>query len=326
MGANIHLIDGPMAEALKLPVVNPKPTKLTVVGGAQLIPDYGVFKVNLGPNLDGEYFEVNCQGMNPVTSHFRRYSLDEINQEVKEVCTSKKSSSLTVEEVASLPKYIGGSAVHLLLGIKETRIHPTPLFTLPSGLGVYRSPFKDKFGSRICFGGPHRVFSKANQQNSHNTSHAVMLVQEFSNFQNSVFGNNFIPYSEEFMPLESQENIRSLEFRTTIDMKSGCQVESNRLSESDFTDAGCDISPDSHIALEECDSQSCNKMEQNKDLIQTILHCGIHQATILNNELRELLDSDDTEGMVNYRCPECSKCQKCKESGKLCRCKSQLSN
>ena len=128
------------------------------------------------------------------------------------------------------------------------------------------------------------------------------------------------------MPLESQENIRSLEFRTTIDMKSGCQVESNRLSESDFTDAGCDISPDSHIALEECDSQSCNKMEQNKDLIQTILHCGIHQATILNNELRELLDSDDTEGMVNYRCPECSKCQKCKESGKLCRCKSQLSN
>ena len=64
MGANIHLIDGPMAEALKLPIVTPKPTKLTVVGGAQLIPDYGVYKVNLGPNLEGEYFEVNCQGMN----------------------------------------------------------------------------------------------------------------------------------------------------------------------------------------------------------------------------------------------------------------------
>ena len=42
-----------------------------------------------------------------------------------------------------LPKTVGGTKVHLLIGIKNTRLQPTLLKVLPSGVGVYLSPFKD---------------------------------------------------------------------------------------------------------------------------------------------------------------------------------------
>ena len=40
------------------------------------------------------------------------------------------------------------------------RIQPTLLKVLPSGVGVYLSPFKDVWGSRIIFAGPNKVFTK----------------------------------------------------------------------------------------------------------------------------------------------------------------------
>ena len=55
---------------------------------------------------------------------------------------------------------VGGSKVQLLLGIKNTKLDPVLIQILPSGVAVYRSLFKDVFGSRIIFGGPHKSFTK----------------------------------------------------------------------------------------------------------------------------------------------------------------------
>ena len=72
-----------------------------------------------------------------------------------------------------LPKTVGGTKVHLLLGIKNSRLQTTLLKVLPSGIGVYLSPFKDVWGSRIMFAGPHKVFTKINKQMSGDSNHAV---------------------------------------------------------------------------------------------------------------------------------------------------------
>ena len=58
-----------------------------------------------------------------------------------------------------MPKHVGGSRVHLLLGIKNTNLDPVMIKRLPSGIVVYRSPFIDIYGSRIIFAGPHKSFS-----------------------------------------------------------------------------------------------------------------------------------------------------------------------
>ena len=66
-----------------------------------------------------------------------------------------------------------GTKVHLLLGIKNTRIQPTLLRVLPSGVGVYLSPLEDIWGSRIIFAGPNKVFTQANKEHLRDSNHAV---------------------------------------------------------------------------------------------------------------------------------------------------------
>ena len=58
-----------------------------------------------------------------------------------------------------LLKTVGGSKVHLLLGVKNTRIQPELIRVISSEVGVYLSPFKDVWGSRIIFAGPSKVFT-----------------------------------------------------------------------------------------------------------------------------------------------------------------------
>ena len=72
-----------------------------------------------------------------------------------------------------LSETVGGIKVHLLLWIKNTRIQPILLRVLPSGAGVYLSPFKDVWGSRIIFAGQNKVFTRANKEQLRDSNHAV---------------------------------------------------------------------------------------------------------------------------------------------------------
>ena len=56
------------------------------------------------------------------------------------------SSSTESEKEYILSKTVRGTKVHLLLGVKNTRIQPVLLRVLPSGVGFYLSPFIDVWG------------------------------------------------------------------------------------------------------------------------------------------------------------------------------------
>ena len=143
-GANAHLIDGRMARQEDLQLVSSKSVALGIIGGGSIKTEYGSFRFNLGPGEDGKYHEITAIGMDSVTAGFGKYDLKEVIKEYR--------SSATLEELDNiLPETVGGSRVHLLLGIKNTRIQPTLIKVLPSGVGVYLSPFKDVWGSRIIF-------------------------------------------------------------------------------------------------------------------------------------------------------------------------------
>ena len=72
-----------------------------------------------------------------------------------------------------LPKTVGGWELHLLLGIKNTLLDPVLLRILPSGVGVYLSPFTDIYGSRIILAGPHKVFTEGNYKGDSQFSHGI---------------------------------------------------------------------------------------------------------------------------------------------------------
>ena len=92
--------------------------------------------------------------MENVTAGFGEYTLKEIAQEFKETASPAELECV-------LPETVGETKVHLLLGIKNTRIQPILLRVLPSGVGVYLSHFKDVWTSRIIFPGPNNVFTQA---------------------------------------------------------------------------------------------------------------------------------------------------------------------
>ena len=50
--------------------------------------------------------------------------------------------------------------IRYFLGIKNTNLDPVWIKTLPSGVAVYQSVFKDIWGSDLIFAGPHITFTK----------------------------------------------------------------------------------------------------------------------------------------------------------------------
>ncbi len=98
--------------------------------------------------------------------------------DLTEVCQEYLDQAKDEEKDLALPEKVGGSKVHLLLGIKNTNLDPVLIKVLPSGVAVYRSPFKDVYGSRLIFAGPHRSFTKGSDKKYSEMSNAVFLIRE----------------------------------------------------------------------------------------------------------------------------------------------------
>ena len=182
-GANTHLIDRQLARQEELQLTTSKAIALGVTGGGSIKTEYGSFRFNLGQGEDGKYHEITAVGMEKVTSGFGEYNLEEVIREYKEF-----ASGCELEYV--LAESVGGTKVHLLLGIKNTRIQPTLLKVLPSGVGVYLSPFKDIWDSRIIFAGPNKVFTKTKKEQLRDSNHEMYtfeasegLVDDWEDFQ-----------------------------------------------------------------------------------------------------------------------------------------------
>ena len=170
-GANIHIIDGSIAEKEGLQKVSSNPTSLTVVGGNRVKSDHGTFRFNLGPGENGEFHEVVCIGMKDVTAGFGSYDLSEITIENRDQAEEE-------EKDVALPEKVGGSRVHLLLGIKNTNLDPVFIKILALGIAVYLSPFKDIYGSRLIFAGLHKSFTKSDDGLKNEMSNAVFFMRE----------------------------------------------------------------------------------------------------------------------------------------------------
>ena len=129
-GANSHLIDGNIAVKEGLQAVSSERTRLGLIAGGQVESEYGIFRFNLGPGDEDKYHEITAVGMNEITTEFHKYDLEEINLEYLKYADEDEKENV-------LPKTVGGSKVHLLLGIKNTKIQPVLVKVLPSGVGVH---------------------------------------------------------------------------------------------------------------------------------------------------------------------------------------------
>ena len=165
------MISGELAEKGNVRVVLQNPTVLKVVGGGEIVTDYGTYQLNISTDTVKNYQPLICHGLTDVAGPFDKHCLEEINSELR---ATPEYKSL---DRAPLPPYVGGSNVDLLLGI-HAQVLPVHLFSLPSGISVFKSPFTDIFGSRKCFGGTHKSFRKS--ATAPGVNHAAHVMSAFT--------------------------------------------------------------------------------------------------------------------------------------------------
>lgn len=60
---------------------------------------------------------------------------------------------------------------------------------------------------------------------------------------------------------------------------------------------------------------SCSR-DVRVNLSTGIHHCSVYKAKVPLSQLIKLVDDNDIDNLVNYRCPHCSKCMTCLESNR----------
>ena len=117
---------------------------------------HGIYEVKL-PLHNGRNAVLSGVCLDRITSTFPFYPLK--GDVEKDIHRAFQSSGGDVKDLPSLPNFVGGD-IDFMIGAKYLRYHPERVFTLPSGLTIYKSPFKNYNGSRGVVGGPHQVFTE----------------------------------------------------------------------------------------------------------------------------------------------------------------------
>jgi hypothetical protein len=153
-GANSNIVEYDLARDVGFHQIRFEAVSFNVAGGGSVRGSYGQFSAILGPDVNGNIHDVECQAVDQITGTFPTFRLDDIITEAK----------ATIVGHHVFPQEIGGAGVKLLIGIRSTQLAPVLKFTLPSGLCVYESKFRDVYGSTLCFGGSHEVFTRGYKQ------------------------------------------------------------------------------------------------------------------------------------------------------------------
>jgi hypothetical protein len=129
---------------------------MDVAGGKTLTVPYGNERFHLQVE-DRVNVKATITGlrMPHVTTPFPLMKLKEAWRDVKE--TARR-----VQPRLSIPNIdaeVGGQEVDILLGIRYLKYFPKLLFTLPSGLQVYRAVLKSESGNQAILGGPHKAWN-----------------------------------------------------------------------------------------------------------------------------------------------------------------------
>ena len=285
--ANVNLINGDLAQRVGLSVISDKPQALSVVGGGLIQTEYGLYDLRIGDSTSGVYHQVSCLGMTDVTTSFPEYDLTKIIAEFHQSCPEADHSS-------PLPPCIRGSQVDILVGIRNTALIPTLITILPSGVGVFQSKLWDIYGSNIIFAGPHKSFSTGNGRTRMVPNQTMFMLDH---------ADDIYDQGEE---QHSGELPKQIHYSLPAYKELGMSMHPHALNQQDFTDAGC-------VIPEELVDKGDPGLFST--LMKTVNHfCSVHKASIPMSHIRELIDQDDCNDLITYRCPDCSKCVKCKTS------------
>ena len=305
-GANHHLVDGELANDLKFKVVTDKPSMCGTLGDNRIVSEYGTYSLCLGSE-ESEFYEITAQGFDLGIDPFPYCDLKGINDETRKANVIPKD--------AALPTFLGGQKVGIMIGLKAPMLEPVLVHQLPSGIGIYKSALRDKFGSYYCYGGPHEAFSKVNQNKK--GANFSTLRAYFTKVQKA-HSQAFYPALSRAIPQQLDEITTGLYTakdstpQATLVTAYGNLIEPTALGDEDLKQMGYQIDYSGRFMTDEetgCDHPGAQaKCTCNKNLM--------FKATTPIAKRKEYLDAADEALMEDVRCLECRRCKTCANSSR----------
>lgn len=284
-GANVNLVEGSLAERVGFTVLDDRCVSIGVAGGSRIWTEYGLYACILGPDANNTSHQIECRGLERITSYFPEFDLRPIGYEAAQ--TFHNGNMLLY------PRAIGGDRVKLLIGIRSSSLAPRLHYSLPNGLGIYVSALVDIHGSNICYGGTHEIFTKGYAQAGMSASHIqVLFTQVAMAYMRTPYtmvpsscddhgppGKNPLAYVSEDMWSEDVEKMF------------GDRAVSAPIPDM-VTDCHC------------------------SDMGLCAYGGRCFKATIPLSKLKGLLDEDDIPVIKDTRCDKCANCPNCKLSSR----------
>ena len=157
------------------------PLTLSGVADQKTICENGVYRVTL-PLKNGEEVTMSGICLDKITSKFPRYPLKEVEADIHKACVSQ----LDPKSLPTLPDYAGGET-HLMIGVQYLMYYPKLIFSLPNGLTLYESQFKNFDGSSGVVAGPHWVFTQIHKNlNETHLSMGAYISESVNIYKNSL--------------------------------------------------------------------------------------------------------------------------------------------
>lgn len=174
-------------KTMKTTNVRPGPSYVNVAGGHTITIEGGDERFHLEIVNHDKKATITAIHMKDITSPFPIWDIqsawDDIEREYKNQCI--------MEQLPSLPKRVGGKSVDILLGIRYNQYFPVLMFTLPCGLGVYKSKFRSSMGHTGVLGGPHQAWVSAVNSSNHVGPHMYLTCEARAYcFQNQCLKQN----------------------------------------------------------------------------------------------------------------------------------------
>ena len=284
-GANIHLVEGSIAEKVGFKVLDNKCVSIGVVGGGQVWTEYGQYTCILGPDANSQYHQIECQGLERITLF-----VPEVDQQP---LAYEAAPTFYNGNQLQYPKMVGEDRVKLLLRIHSTAVSPRLHYSLPNGLSVYVSALLDVNGSNICFGGPYKVFSKGYADAGMSAGHVQVLFTQVATAYMRA------PYNMVQSACDSQELAK--------------RPELVFFGEDQWCESAVDALADRGInALVTSASVGCHC----SDLGACDYGGRCYKAAVPLSKLKGLLDEDDIPVIMDTRCDKCANCPTCKLSSR----------
>ena len=202
-------------ELIETETVTPGPTFMSVAGGQVIKLETGEQRFWLVLADGARKATLTGLEMPNITTPFPTWDLQEAWEDVQRGYKTDKPMGELLPPVTTT---IGGCAVDVMIGIRYHAYFPVLVYTLPCGLGVYRSRFASENGRIGILGGPHKTWRNAKE-----SSHVLGPRAYFTAEARAYFQQGFIlRRSFEMISSQDEQYILNLDMITDEEVEEKC--------------------------------------------------------------------------------------------------------